>query len=199
STLSPEVKQLVADEVQRQLDAERAAVARPAVSSTQETKQPAEEVPAALDPKQKIFIVGSNLDLATDTGECAVTPGDVLLRTSSVPDADNKVSVSVLSSKKGDCPVDTTSAVEVTELQEMHNQFREKMDTGLKSLAENQGKNGLPEAPNTETSPGEVPPPTADPEAETELQSQQKNAEQEEQTVQKAESASPAEKPPQRN
>ena len=198
--LSPEVKQLVADEVQRQLDAERAAAVQPAESSQlQETKQPAEEVPAALDPKQKIFIVGTNLDLVSDAGECAVTPGDVLLRTGSAPDADNKISVSVLSSKKGDCPVDTTSAVEVTELQEMHNQFREKMDTGLKSLAENQGKNGLPEAPNTETSPGEVPPPTADPEAETELQSQQKNAEQEEQTVQKAESTSPAEKPPQRN
>jgi len=198
--LSPEVKQLVADEVQRQLDAERAAAAQPAESSQlQETKQPAEEVPAALDPKQKIFIVGTNLDLVSDAGECAVTPGDVLLRTGSAPDADNKISVSVLSSKKGDCPVDTTSAVEVTELQEMHNQFREKMDTGLKSLAENQGKNGLPEAPNTETSPGEVPPPTADPEADTELQSQQKNAEQEEQTVQKAESTSPAEKPPQRN
>jgi hypothetical protein len=73
------------------------------------------------------------------------------------------------------------------------------MDTGLKSLAENQGKNGLPKAPTTETSAGEAPPPTADPDAETELQSQQKNSEQEEQTVQKAESASPAEKPPQRN
>jgi hypothetical protein len=117
------------------------------------------------------------------------------LRTSSAPDADNKVSVSVLSSKKGDCPVDTTSDVEVTELQEMHNQFREKMDTGLKSLAENQGKNGLPKAPTTETSAGEAPPPTADPDAETELQSQQKNAEQEEQTVEKA-SSSPAEKLP---
>ncbi len=105
-----------------------------------------EEVPAALDPKQKIFIVGSNLDLVSDAGECAVTPGDVLLRTGSAPDENNKVSVSVVSSKKGDCPVDTTSDVEVTELQEMHNQFREKMDTGLKSLAENSGKNGLPGA-----------------------------------------------------
>ena len=189
AALSPEVKQLIADEVQRQLDAERAAAAQPAApSQLQETQQPAEEVPAALDPKQKIFIVGSNLDLVSDAGECAVTPGDVLLRTGSAPDANNKVSVSVLSSKKGDCPVDTTSDVEVTELQEMHNQFREKMDTGLKSLAENQGKNGLPQAPTTETSAGEVPPPTADAEAETELQSQQKNAEQEEQTVQNASS-----------
>jgi hypothetical protein len=200
AALSPEVKQLIADEVQRQLDAERAAAAHPAESNQlQETKQPAEEVPAALDPKQKIFIVGSNLDLVSDAGECAVTPGDVLLRTGSAPDADNKVSVSVLSSKKGDCPVDTTSDVEVTELQEMHNQFREKMDAGLKTLAENQGKNGLPEAPNTETAASEVPSPTVDLDAETELQSQQKNAEQEEQTVQKAASSHSDEKPPERN
>jgi len=200
AALSPEVKQLIADEVQRQLDAERAAAAHPAESNQlQETKQPAEEVPAALDPKQKIFIVGSNLDLVSDAGECAFTPGDVLLRTGSAPDADNKVSVSVLSSKKGDCPVDTTSDVEVTELQEMHNQFREKMDAGLKTLAENQGKNGLPEAPNTETAASEVPSPTVDLDAETELQSQQKNAEQEEQTVQKAASSHSDEKPPERN
>jgi hypothetical protein len=197
AALSPEVKQLIADEVQRQLDAERAAAAHPSDSSQlQENKQPAEEVPAALDPKQKIFIVGNNLDMVSDAGECAVTAGDVLLRTGSAPDANNKVSVSVLSSKQGDCPVDTTSEVEVTELQEMHNQFREKMDTGLKALAENQGKNGLSKAPNTETSAGEVPPPTADPDAEAELNSQQKNVEQEEQTVQKAASASPGEKTP---
>lgn len=195
TALSPEVKQLIADEVQRQMDAERAAAAQPPDSGQlQENRQPSEEVPAALDPKQKIFIVGSNLDLVSDSGECAVSAGDVLLRTGSAPDANNKVSVSVLSSKKGDCPVDTTSEVEATELQEMHNQFREKMDTGLKALAENQGKNGLPEAPNTETSASEVPLPTADPDAENELNSQQKNAEQEEQTVQKAASASPGEK-----
>jgi hypothetical protein len=78
----------------------------------------------------------------------------------------------------------------------MHNQFREKIDNGLKALAENQGKNGLPEAPSTETSAGEVPPPTADPNAEAELNSQQKNAEQEEQIVQQAASASPSEKTP---
>jgi type IV secretory pathway VirB10-like protein len=74
--------------------------------------------------------------------------------------------------------------VEVTALQEMHNQFREKMDAGLKSLAENQGKNGLPKAPDTSTVGGEAPPPQADNDAATELQDQQKDAEQAEQETQ---------------
>ena len=32
-------------------------------------------------------------------------------------------------------------------LQEMHNQFKEQVDNGLKILAENQGKDGLPAGP----------------------------------------------------
>jgi hypothetical protein len=55
----------------------------------------------------------------------------------------------------------------------------------LKTLADNQGKNGLPKAPDTGTTAGEVPPPAADAGADADLQNVQKNADQEEQEVQK--------------
>ncbi|MBZ5532734.1 MAG: hypothetical protein LAO20_14990 [Acidobacteriia bacterium] len=191
--LTPEVKQMIADEVKRQLDAERAAAQQPqAAASAQAQSAPQggggndqpQEVPAALDPNQKVFIVSTNLDLVTDSGdECAVTAGDVLLRTGTDPDGDNKVGVSVVSSKKGDCPTSTNSAVEVGELQEMHNQFRQKLDTGLKTLADNSGKNGLPKAPDTGTIGGEVPAPAADAAAEADLENVQKDADSEEQEV----------------
>lgn len=188
AALSPEVKQLVANEVQRQLAIERAAAAQPAAQNQaqQASSKVADETPAALDPNQRVFIVSGNVDLVGDAGECSVTAGDVLLRTGTAPDENNKVAVSVVSSKQGDCPANTNSEVEVTELQEMHNQFREKLDSGLKTLADNQGKNGLPAAPDTETAPGEVPPPTADPDATAELQKQQEHAAHEEKEIQKA-------------
>lgn len=193
AALTPEVKQMIADEVKRQLDEERAAAAQPQPAqqaSASQSSTPAEEMPAALDPNQRIFIVASNLDLAGDSGECTVTSGDVLMRMGTSPDADNKIAVNVVSSKQGDCPANTNSNVEVTDLQEMHNQFREKLDTGLKTLADNSGKNGLPKAPDTSTTGGEVPPPAPDSDAASELQDQQKSAEQAERDVQQPASGS---------
>jgi hypothetical protein len=184
--LSPEVKQMIADEVQRQLAAERAAAQQPPLPPSiapAQGENAAEEMPAALDPNQKVFIVATNLDLAGAQGECTVTPGDILVRTGDQPDQNNKIAVTVISSKKGDCPISTNSAVETTELQEMHNHFREKLDNGLKTLADNSGKNGLPVAPDTSTVAGEVAPPQPDSNAANELEEQQKSAAQAEQEV----------------
>lgn len=185
-TLSPEVKQMIADEVKRQLDAERASAVQSgqAGASAQAANAPAEEMPAALDPNQRIFIVASNLDLVGDSGECTVTAGDVLMRMGNQPDQNNKVPVTVVSSKQGDCPTSTNSDVETTDLQEMHNQFRQQLDAGLKTLAENQGTNGLPKAPDTSTVNGEVPPPQPDATAGSDLENQQKDAQQAEQDTQ---------------
>jgi hypothetical protein len=50
------------------------------------------------------------------------------------------------------------------------------MDAGLKELAEKQGKDGLPAAPDTQTQAGEVPAPKPDTSVGSELQQQQKEA-----------------------
>ena len=63
------------------------------------------------------------------------------MRTENTPDNNNLVGVSVVSSKRGDCNTGSSPRVEVADLQEMHNHFREQMDSGLKTLADNQGKN----------------------------------------------------------
>jgi hypothetical protein len=186
--LSPEVKQMIADEVQRQLALERAAAAQPAPAAgnapAQNANNQPEETPAALDPNQRVFVAAGNVDLVGDSGECAVTAGDVLVR-SGEPNG-TKIGVSVVSSKKGDCAIGTNADVQISDLQEMHNQFREKMDAGLKTMADNSGKNGLPKAPDTGTIGGEVPAPQPDPDADGELQNQQKDADGAEQAVQKS-------------
>ena len=84
----------------------------------------------------------------------------------------------VKASKKDECPIGATVGISVDELQEMHNQLRIQMDAGLKELAAKQGKNGLPAAPDTKTQPGEVPEPSPDKSVGSDLEQQQKEADQ---------------------
>jgi hypothetical protein len=188
--LSPEVKQMIADEVQRQLAAEQGAAGNPAQPSAPQPQgggdATPQETPTALDPNSRVFVVSSNLDVVKDDGsECSLTPGDVIIRTSTTPDG-TKVAVNVITSKRADCPSNTNTAVDVSDLQEMQNQFHEQLDAGLKTLADNQGKNGLPQAPDTSTTGGEVPAPAPDANAEADLQQQQKSADQADGSVPKA-------------
>jgi hypothetical protein len=48
----------------------------------------------------------------------------------------------------------------------------------LKTLAEKQGKDGIPAAPDTKTQPGEVPPPQPDTNVDSDLKQQQQDADQ---------------------
>jgi hypothetical protein len=91
-------------------------------------------------------------------------------------DDDNMVDATVKSSKKDECTMGVTVAIDVDDLQEMHNQLRIQMDAGLKELAEKQGKNGLPAAPDTKTQAGEVPAPSPDTNVSKDLEQQKKEA-----------------------
>jgi hypothetical protein len=172
--LTPEVKQAIADEVQQQLAAEKAAAANPQAAPT------SAQVPDALNPAERVFVVATNLDVtAADSGqECSLTPGDVVMRLSDTPDDNQNVTASVQSSKRGDCATGQTVVIGVQDLQEMHNQFREQLDSGLKTLADKGGTGGLPKAPDTATTNGEVPPPPPDSVVADQLQAQQQQADQ---------------------
>jgi hypothetical protein len=180
--ITPELKQAIAEEVRRQLAAEQqGATAIP----QQPAATGAEAPPAALDPAHRLFVVSSNLAVPTVEGQdCELTSGDIITRLDDTPDNDNRVRVSVSSSKGNDCRVGSTPMVQVSDLQEMHNQFREQIDSGLKTLADNSGKGGLPPAPDTSTSAGEVPPPPPDANVDSALQAQQQAANQTETQIQ---------------
>ncbi|MBZ5616129.1 MAG: hypothetical protein LAO23_19150 [Acidobacteriia bacterium] len=146
--LTPEVKQAIAEEVHRQIQDEQAAASQSQPARPSPTSVNAyETAPPALDPNQRIFVVSSSLEVTTAAGECALSPGDIILRTADQASSENMVEVSVLSSKSGDCPANVNAPLELAALQEMQNQFREQIDAGLKTLAENGGQNGLPNAP----------------------------------------------------
>jgi hypothetical protein len=186
--MTPEVKQLIAQEVQAQLAEQQAAAQaqqagqQPAATSTPAV---ADEVPSALSPKHRIFIVSSNLAVMADGQECALTPGDAISRVTDNPDENNQVTASVLSSKQGDCAAGQQVAVSVQDLQDMYNSFQEQLDSGLKTLASSSGKGGMPAAPDTGTIGGEVVAPPPDNDADAVLTDQQQAADQAEAELQK--------------
>ena len=183
-TLTPEVKAAIAEEVKAQLAAEQAE-AKPAASSAggQQAGQTSEEVPPALDPARRTFVVSSDLTVSGDGQECQLTSGDVITRITDTPDDDNKVTASVSSAKKSDCAPGKQVAVSVDDLQEMHNHFQEQLDNGMKELSSKQGTGGLPKAPDTTPIASDIPPPPPDTSAEKALQDQQTAADQTEAQV----------------
>jgi hypothetical protein len=171
--LSPDVKQALSDEMKYEIAQEKTAAA----AGSNAPAATGDQVPPARDPKIRIFVVSSDEDLTTSDGtECALTPGDVINRVTDKPDDDNMVDATVKSSKKDECAIGATVSVSADDLQEMHNQLRIQMDAGLKELADKQGKNGLPAAPDTKTQPGEVPAPQPDTSVSSDLQQQAKDA-----------------------
>jgi hypothetical protein len=181
-TLTPEVKAAIAEEVKAQLAAEQAEAKQPAAPAAsggaQPTQASTDEVPPALDPARRTFVVDNDLAVTGDGQECQLTQGDVITRITDTPDSDNKVTVSVSSSKKTDCAAGKQVGVTVDDLQEMHNHFQEQLDNGMKELASKQGSGGLPKAPDTSTTASDVPPPPPDASAEKTLQDQQASADQ---------------------
>jgi hypothetical protein len=149
--LTPDVKDLIADEVRNQLAIE-----------TQEAQQNAQQ--KVVDPGSSsiahlmsdaasghphVFVVGSALDVVDSSGnECALSDGDVLqLQNAPAGDA-QAADLTVLASKGGqECPKSDWVSVSLDNLQEMQNHLRETVDQGLQELQTNQGKDGLPPAP----------------------------------------------------
>jgi hypothetical protein len=178
AAMPADVKQMVAEEVKSQIAAEKNAAANPNADNGTDA------VPAALDPKHKIFVVSMTVSVSMGDDSCSLTAGDVLQRTEDDPDKDNTVAVKVLSAKSNDCAVGSAPRVQVSDLQDMHNDFRQKIDTGMDNMSK--GGNGLPTPPDakkTASPDGTVQP---DLTASSDLQSQESDADAAEKEVKTA-------------
>jgi hypothetical protein len=181
-TLTPEVKDAIAEEVQAQLAAEQQQTsgsqsdgssdgqARDAQAQSAPTNS---EAPPALDAARRTFVVSSNMTVTSDGQECELTAGDILMRLTNTPDADQNVKARVAATKKKDCAIDKQVVVSVEALQDMRNHFDEQLDDGMKTLAEKQGTGGLPKAPDTGVTASDVPAPPPDTTAAKDLTDQE--------------------------
>lgn len=183
--MSPEVKKAISEEVKSVLAAEQADASKPKSTASSGGNQPANsnEAPPSLDPNFKTFIVSDDNSLTIDGKECALSQGDVIERTSDKPDDDGNVNVKVVASNKSDCAIGNAGPISTDDLQEMYNAFRESLKDGMGELAKKNGTGGLPKAPDTSTSDGDVPAPPPDKSAEKNLQDQQSAADQTETEV----------------
>jgi hypothetical protein len=166
--MTKEIKDALAEEIKGQIAAEKTSAANK--DSAGNDSGP----PAAVDPNIRYFMVSNNEDLTTSDGtECSLTGGDVIYRTGDKPDDDHMVDATVKASRKDECAVGATVSVSVDDVMDMYNNMRQNMSDGMKEMAKNNGKNGLPKAPDTTTTGGEIPAPTPDANVQDDLKQAQ--------------------------
>jgi YD repeat-containing protein len=181
AVLTPEVKQMIAEEVKAVIADDQKAASSPSGSSQASA---GDEIPAALDPNHRVFVVFSVLEVTTNGETCSLTSSDVVKRTEDTPDDDNSVAVKILASKEGDCAIGSSVRMQTTDLNDMQNHLREQVDAGMKMLSEKQGKDGLPTAPPAKPRAFAEGTAEADPTAAADLKEQAKEADQTEKEVQ---------------
>jgi hypothetical protein len=187
--LTPQVKDLIAEEVKRQLALENQEAS---VTAANNTPDPASSGIARMlgDNIQHVFVAGGDLDVIDASGtECAVSEGDALQLVGPPPADATAADLVVLSSKGGpECHKGAKVSVAIADLQEMQNHMRETIDAGLGDLQSKGGQGGLPAVPaSAKAAPAKAefaaiaPPP--DPNAAAEIQQQAKEADAAEQEV----------------
>lgn len=140
--ITPELKAAIAEEVKEQIAAENTAAAHPEKAAS------FGELPSILRERNHVFVVASSLDVTTaDQQACELQSGDVLQLTIPPSDGSPLAQLRVASSKKMDCPVGVQVTVSLQDLQDMQNNLRTQIASGLGTLQENQGMGGLPAAP----------------------------------------------------
>jgi hypothetical protein len=152
--LTPQVKDLISAEVQRQIAIENAE-SRPDAQNAD--PDPAMSGVQALlnDNIHHVFVAGRSIDVTDASGaECAISEGDAIQLTGPPPAGATSATLVVLSSKGGqECRAGGTVTVEVADLQDMQNHMRETIDQGMNELQSKQGKGGLPALPASAKAP----------------------------------------------
>ena len=137
--VTPEVKELVADQVGRQVQQE--ATEAKANAAGKALPAGAGSVLDELSHKDThVFVVASDLDLVDPSGRrCMISEGDVIQVVSAANPQTSSAQAVVLASKGGvECARAAQVDVALTDLQEMQNHMRETIDQGM--AATNTGK-----------------------------------------------------------
>jgi len=169
--LTPEVKDMISQEVQRQIalanaEAQTAQAGPPDPASSSIQRMLSDNV-------RHVFLVGHSLDVTNSAGgECAVSQGDALQLVGPPPPDSQTANLLVLSSKGGiECVKNDTVTVQITDLQEMQNHMRETIDAGMGEMQKAKGLPAIPAAAQGEpvkaSFASDAPPP--DPNVKTEL------------------------------
>jgi hypothetical protein len=140
--ITPELKAAISEEIKEQITADNTAAADPDKAAN------FAELPTVLSERNHVFMAGNTLGVVTvDQQECTLQPGDVIQLTAPPATGSALAQLRVASSKITDCPAGAQVMVSVQDLQDMQNNLRTQIASGLDTLQKNQGKSGLPPAP----------------------------------------------------
>ncbi len=139
--LSPEVKDLVADEVRRQIEHERAE------SQAIGAGYPSDDAPYWADNTSHVFVAYRALGVNSSSGYCTIGEGDVLQLNSLPPAYSSTADLVVLAARRRDCRRGSMVSVQLQDLQDMSNRMRETVEAGMSDLQARQGQNGIPQLP----------------------------------------------------
>ena len=179
--MTPEVKQAIAAEVQRQIALENAEAQTQTKTDVDPNSSGLPRMLAEASPTSpRVFVLGAALTVDDATGqECNLTEGDVLRLTGPTPADATAANLQVFASKPSECAKGAVVAVQLTDLQEMQNHMRANIDNGMKDLQAHKG--GLPAPPPSAAAPPTpaayapvAPPP--DPNVASELAQEAKDA-----------------------
>ena len=154
--ITPEIKQLIAEEVQRQIALEMAEAKAQQASQNpvaQNTSAPLDAGFSGIakilaDRVPHIFLSSADIDVATTTGQdCQVRQGDVLQWNPGGDPNDPMIPLSIMTTTGGGCPRGAVINIGVQDLQEMQNHMRATIDLGLSEMQKKQGQGGLPAIP----------------------------------------------------
>ena len=142
--ITPELKQALAGEVQEQLN-EEAADTDPSDQGPQEPDFAEEWTP------NRYFVAGNPMEVATEDGHTCLLDAGNVVRLDSTPSWPPRAKLTVVASRRSDCPADARVNVPLEQLEEMENSFRARLDDGLQALYTQQKQNGLPAMPDSVT------------------------------------------------
>ena len=141
--LTPDVRDAIADEVQRQVQQEQA---------QQEALNQGYPVPSGPPPLfaenvSRIFMVFASVPVYANGQEYFLSEGDVLQLRGAPPANAGYADVTVMASRNPATPRGSVVAVSLQDLQEMENHMQATIDQGLGTLQSQQGQGGLPPVP----------------------------------------------------
>lgn len=140
--ITPELKAAIAEEIRQQIAADNTAAANP------EKGADYAELPTVLREHNHVFVASDSIGVVTtDQQECQLQPGDILQLNAAPTEGSPLAQLRVASSKVTDCPAGVQVMISVQDLQDMQNNLRAQIASGLETLQKQQGQSGLPAEP----------------------------------------------------
>jgi hypothetical protein len=144
--VTPQLKQAIASEIREQIALDSAAPQT--VDAGNDQGAGLDGLPSLLKRPGTVFVVSNEQRAEMPEGSvCRLKPGDTVALDAVVESADTAAQLRITSSHAQDCPLNAIVQMPLASVQEMWNDMRQSMETGLAQLRYDSTGGGLPKPP----------------------------------------------------